>query len=271
MSDCVESETAFAVFDPSDSITLDEIKKQTSLDNELTLLKSTILKGFPESQHSTNPEIRSYFNAREHLWIENDVVMFKNRIVVPKALRPQVLKSLHCAHQGTESMRSRAAESVYWPGINASIAQTRNNCKFCDSISPSQPRQPLKPLPPSNYPFEFVCADAFEMQGHKYLVVVDKFSSWPIVFYFKNEMRAKHLVESLRQVFETYGAPMRLYSDGGLVFVAQETQMFLNKWGVEHVVSSAHYPPIKWKSRAGCQNSKTHFTPKHIIKWLVEL
>ena len=252
------AEAAFAIFSPFTSLTLDDVRKATLSDDSLHLLKAAILKGFSgsDSQHTTDPSIRSYFNARENLWVEDNLVMFKNRIVIPQALRQQVLKSLHSAHQGVEGMRARATECVYWPGINASIAQVRENCRYCDSIAPSQPRQPLQPLPPSTYPFQYVCADFFELRRNPYLVVVDKFSGWPILFHFKTSPKSKHLIDSLRQVFHTYGAPMKLYSDGGLNFVSQETQLFLKNWGVEHVVSSAHYPQSNGRAELAVKSAK---------------
>ena len=250
------SEIACAIISPPSLLSLDDVRKATVEDKTMQLLKSAIREGFCSSQHLTDPSIRNYFNAREHLWVENEIVMFKNRIVIPAAIRQQVLKSLHSAHQGVEGMRARAASCVYWPGINASIAQIRSNCKYCDSIAPSLPRQPLQPLPASTYPFQYVCADVFELRGHQYLVVVDKFSGWPILFHFRNSLKGKDLINSLRQVFQTYGAPMRLYSDGGLIFVSQETKVFLKNWGVEHVVSSAHYPQSNGRAELAVKTAK---------------
>ena len=252
----ITSETAFAILSSNGLMSLDDVRKATLSDKSMDLLKSAIMNGFGKSQHSMEPSIRNYFNSHEHLWIENGVVMFKNRIVIPSALRYQALKALHSAHQGVEGMRARAATSIYWPGINASIAQVRANCRYCDSITPSQARQSLQPLPSSTYPFQFVCADAFELRGHQYLVVVDKFSGWPILFHFKTSVKAKHLIDSLRQVFQTYGAPAKLYSDGGLIFVSQDTKSFLKNWGVEHVVSSAHYPQSNGRAELAVKTAK---------------
>ena len=182
--------------------------------------------------------------------------MFKNRLVIPKKLRHEVLQNLHSAHQGTKGMKDRASNCIYWPGINSSIEQVRQNCKFCDSIAPSQARQPLKPLPPATYPFEYVCADAFTLHGHEYLVVVDKFSGWLIIFHFRNSLLSKHIVESLQRVFRTYGTPTKLYSDGGLVFTSSETQEFLQRWGVKHVISSARYSQANGRAELAVKTAK---------------
>ena len=236
---------------------LEKVRDHTATDRDLILLKSAILNGFPGTQHATDPSIRSYFNVREHLWIDdNDIIMFKDRIVVPKILRQQILRSLHSAHQGTKGMQARASTCVYWPGINSSIEQTRRSCGFCDSISPSLPRQPLQALPQSTYPFEYICADAFEMHGHPYLVVVDKFSGWPILFHFRTSIASRNIIDSLKQVFSTYGTPKKLYSDGALVFTSAETKEFLQRWGVEHMISSAEYPQSNGRAELGVKTSR---------------
>ena len=256
MSEDIDPKVALSLVSPCDNITLEMVREATASDTDMKLLRSAISNGFLNTQHSTNPAIRGYFNGKEHLWIASDIIMFKDRIVVPPQLRQQVLMLLHSAHQGTEGMRARAATAVYWPGINASIAQMRQNCKFCNSIAPSQPRQPLQPLPPSEYPFHYICADAFELRNHHYLVVVDKFSGWLIVFHVKGQVTSKVVTQSLRSVFHTYGTPMSIYTDGGLPFVAQDTKSFFQRWGVKHVVSSAHYAQSNGRAELGVKSAR---------------
>ena len=43
------------------------------------------------------------------------VVLFRGRIVIPEALRTDVLSALHRAHQGTTGMGLRAQDSVWLP------------------------------------------------------------------------------------------------------------------------------------------------------------
>ena len=45
------------------------------------------------------------------------VVLYKGRVVVPVALRRQVLDALHRAHQGVTGMNLRAQDSVWWVGL----------------------------------------------------------------------------------------------------------------------------------------------------------
>ena len=242
------------------SISLDEVRQATTMDPELQLLMSTVQKGFPSTHQLTDPAIRQYFNARDEIWIYEGLLMCKDRLIIPKSLRPTVLGILHSAHQGVEGMRARAAHTVYWPGLNSSIRNTRNSCKVCNEIAPSQAREPLRLLPQPSFPFQFICMDAFELHGHHYLAIVDKFSGWIIVFYVRSYPTRKHVISSLRSVFSTFGAPEILYTDGGLPFQAQELELFLKRWKVSHITSSAFYPQSNGRAELAVKTAKRLLT-----------
>ena len=49
------------------------------------------------------------------------LVLRGTRIVIPKALREQILKLGHDGYPGIVSMKSRLRSMVYWPGIDREI------------------------------------------------------------------------------------------------------------------------------------------------------
>ena len=59
------------------------------------------------------------------------VLCYRDRIVIPAALRGQVLTGIHAAHQGVSRMAGRIDETVFWPGINPDIVRTRGSCMTC--------------------------------------------------------------------------------------------------------------------------------------------
>ena len=78
-------------------------------------------------------------------------------------------------------MCSLAETSLFWPGMIPAITEMRARCQQCNPMAPSQPS--LAPTPPIDpaYLFQRTVADYFHHQGHNYLVVVDRYSNWPIV------------------------------------------------------------------------------------------
>lgn len=102
-------------------------------------------------------------------------------------------------------MTSKAEASIFWPGISNDIQATRASCSHCNRMAPSQAALPPTPPTLSEYPFQCICADFFHYQGHHYLVIIDRYSNWPIVERAKDG--AQGIINTLRHTFATYGMP----------------------------------------------------------------
>ena len=155
-------------------------------------------------------------------------------------------------------MISRAEVSVFWPGITPNITAYRARCNHCNRMAPSQPNPPPTPLTPPEYPFQHVCADFFHYKGVNYLVVVDRYSNWPIVERTSNG--ANGLITCLRRTFVTFGIPDELASDGGPEFTSTATRDFLKDWGVHHRLSSVAYPHSNCRAEIGVKTVKRLIT-----------
>ena len=55
------------------------------------------------------------------------IVYYKNRFLVPEALRKQALQILHISHQGVYSMNLFAEKTFFSPGITSDIIRIREN------------------------------------------------------------------------------------------------------------------------------------------------
>ena len=175
------------------TVNWEQVQVATSSDENMVLLLSAVEDGLPEVKHQLPPPIREFHQFRGHLYSSVGVVIYKDHIVIPPSLRPTCLSALNAAHQGTSAMTAKVEASIFWQGITNDIQATRENCPHCNRMAPSQAALPptLPTLP--EYPFQCICADYFLYQGHTYLVIVDRYSNWPIVERADNGALSRHL------------------------------------------------------------------------------
>ena len=72
--------------------------------------------------------------------IEDGLILNGDRIIIPEALRSQILDALHTEHQGETKCLLLARESVFWPGITNGIKQLVKDCNRCNKYQPEQPK-----------------------------------------------------------------------------------------------------------------------------------
>ena len=149
-----------------------------------------------------------------------------------------MLLALHDGHLGKERTKSRARQTVYWPGMDADVENVTRSCRRCQRELPSHQRETIIYHPPTQRPFQRLDLDFAEHAGRKYLIAVDGFSGWRFIKPLGCSAQTKKLMSVLREIFCQVGVPQSMMSDGGPQFTSSEFQTFLSRWGVQHRISS---------------------------------
>ncbi|XP_068226846.1 uncharacterized protein [Palaemon carinicauda] len=207
-----------------------------------------ILNSFPEHCHNLEVELRPFWNIRDMLAVDDDLIVYGARLLIPKKLRRETLECLHDGHQGIDRTKRRARQTVYWPKIDRDIENIVSSCR---SLLPNQRNEPLwqEEDQPSRV-FESVSADYFHAMGRTYLVYVDRLSGWPCISSCQGIASAAILIRSLRAIFSDTGVPVLLKTDGGPQFAASALRRFLSRWGVKHRITSPYNPKANGQAEA---------------------
>ena len=77
---------------------LSQLQKCTAQDVVLETLKTTVLTGWPEKRDECPVQIRDYWNYREEISLDNGLLFKSQRVIVPKAMRSEILSRIHSSH-----------------------------------------------------------------------------------------------------------------------------------------------------------------------------
>ena len=76
-------------------VTWEQVQERSREDGQLQELLSLLQQGAPEDREQWPPRLRSFYPVRAHLSTQAPVILYKERVVVPLSLRPDVLEVLH--------------------------------------------------------------------------------------------------------------------------------------------------------------------------------
>ncbi|QQP54221.1 Uncharacterized protein FKW44_006983 [Caligus rogercresseyi] len=202
-------------------------------------------------------KLRSLVKDWDDFSLSNSLIIIHgHRIFVPLAARKEVLHRLHIAHQGITRTRARARELYYWPGLSNEVQQMVQSCDQCQRFSSQQQKEPLLSDRLTSRPFENISADLFEYAAKHFLVVVDRYSGWPMVFPHKSSPKSSQAIANFKEVFNLFGIPVKLRTDGGRQFISAEFMEFCTSLGIEATPSTTHYPQSNGHAEAAVKAMK---------------
>lgn len=218
------------------------VKMMSQRDSDLQELKTLILDGFPDHKSQLNSNLKGYWKIQAELSIEDDMILNGQRIVIPRALRKQILENLHAPHLGEKKTLARARQCVYWPGIGMDIKQKVQACNECALRQRSLGKESIIQEEIPKWPFYSVAADLFSYAGKEHMVYTDKLSGWYGVRQFRHSANTDDVTSAMEDFFINFGVPVKLTTDGGPQFTSMQFAKFCKDWSICHDMSSPHHP-----------------------------
>ena len=218
-----------------------KIIDETDQDLCLKQIKYYILNGWPKDIKACHLNAKAYWSDRASLAFQDGMLLFQDRIVIPRSLQAEILNRIHEGHQGQERCKMLARKSVYWRGITADIERVVSGCRDCLERRRAPQREPLQPHTLPDAPWLKVASDIFSYAGCKYQIIVDYFSKWVEVERIPVNPRSVDVIKHLKSVFSRFGIPVELVSDGDPLYTSLEFNQFCKKYEFNHTFSSAGY------------------------------
>ena len=151
---------------------LTQLQKATAQDLALETLKTTVVTGWPEKKEQVPIQVRDFWNYREEISLHNGILFKTQRVIVPKAMRPEMLSRIHSSHQGVASCLRKAKDIVFWPRMNAEIKALVERCSVCAEFQAKNASQPMQSHQISNCPWSKIATDLFTLNSKNYITVV---------------------------------------------------------------------------------------------------
>lgn len=235
------------------------IQEHAKTDHQYNSLLSMLANGFPTNQSNVPVELKEFWPLREDLYVVDGMIFSSGKPLIPQGLRRHLLEELHIGHQGVNTMKANARRRFFWPGMHRQIQQIRDHCHRCDEIAPSQCKETLMRGPNPEYPFQQAVADLCQIAGKTFFIYADRYSGWTEI-HNSEHTNTMAICNILRRYFSTFGVPEELSTDGGPPFSSYEFKMFLQRWGIQHRISSAHYAQSNGRAESAVKCMKRTLT-----------
>ena len=238
---------------PATEKQLERIRRYQEVDEECQEAVRHTRSGWP-SRQSLSGAMKHYLNVAPQLSEKDGLLMRGSRIVIPTALRLEMLDRIHTGHQGISKCRERARRSVWWPGLSRQLEELVQNCAVCRKCI-NQRSEPLIPTVLPQLPWQRVGTDLYEWNGHTYLLVVDYYSRYIEVARL-NRTTADEVIHHTKGIFARHGIPEVVVSDNGPQYSSEAYAIFARQFQFEHVRSSPLYPQSNGEAERAVQTVK---------------
>ena len=142
-------------------VSLKEIKRETVRDKFVREIKAKPLK--------KNTKIEETYS----LWV--NVLLYSERVVIPKTLHKRILHDFHTGHLGINRMKSLIRSYVFWLGMDSDVTDMVSKCKGCIRAAQSPPTS-QEPWPKTDRPWSRIDIDFAGPIDKWYYLVVDSHS-----------------------------------------------------------------------------------------------
>lgn len=140
----------------------ERFQQATQDDLDLQTLQAVVKSGWPDTKENLPKSTYPYWPFRDEITCIDGLMFKGHKIIVPSRLQKEMLDRIHSSHLGVVKCKSRARESLFWPGMTSSIQEVVEKCPICALNSRSNPKEPLVETETPSRPWSIISVDLFD-------------------------------------------------------------------------------------------------------------
>lgn len=232
-----------------------QIRQVTGKDPTMQTLAEIIQRGWPDTRDDVPISARAYWGFKDELTLQDGLIFKGNKVVIPGQMKKEMLRKIHCSHQGPEACIRRAKDVIFWPGMTAEIRQLVSQCSVCNEFLQKQAKEPLMTYAIPTHPWQMVGQDLFTLDSQNYLITVDYFSDyWELDIL--PDTTSGTIVALTKTQFARFGIPETVLTDNGPQFRAESYAIFAKEWEFNHITSSPYHSQANGKAESAVKIAK---------------
>ncbi|GFY12307.1 hypothetical protein TNCV_284101 [Trichonephila clavipes] len=214
-----------------------KLKKAQEQDDTIQTLKSLLEKQESEEFFERNCILYKYLNGRE-------------LIVTPKAMQAELIKLIHeNGHFSVGKTEEIVKQQFFIPNLSNVVKKVIVICVPCILANKKTGKKEgfLNPIskesiPLSTYHFDFIGPlPSTNKRYQQIFTVVDAFIKFTWLYPVKT-VSAESALEKLKQQQKTFGNPIRIISDRGLVFTSKLFNDYCDEENIQHLQIATGVP-----------------------------
>lgn len=237
-----ETEIFINAIKMSAAVDIAEVEQATNDDETCQMLREAI-----ESGNYNESQLKEYSLLKDQLSFIDGLIVKRDKIIIPKALRGRYLELSHEGHPGETLMKKRLRSKCWWPQLDKDVANFVKKCESCWLVSaPNKPESmSRRELPMS--PWTDIAIDYLGPlpTGEFLLVVIDYFSRYMEVKPMST-ITAEATINKLDEIFIRLGFPRTITLDNGRQFVSSK----FHEYCQIHAIHLNHVAPY-WPQSNG--------------------
>ena len=232
-----------------------QIKSMTDRDPTLSKVKQFTQTGWPTTT-SDDEQLQPYWHKRNEISVEDGILLWGSRVIVPPQARNRVIEEAHATHIGITRMKSLTRQFAWWPKMDSDLEAKVRSCSTCQMYKNAPPEAVLHPWEWPKQPWTRLHADyAGPFLGKMFLIIIDAHSKWMEV-HITNSATSAITIDKLRNTFATFGLSEILVTDNGSNFTSTEFEEFLKSNGIRHTRTAPYHPASNGLAERAVQSFK---------------